>query len=351
MSDADCLILCYTRRGHSSWHKQRVITVCFTLRSPCFGCRILFALENMASRHTRHSSVDTLGWIYTNRVDTPPDETVQLDHSVSTRLSNFARDMLPPIKRQTSIRFNPGEYFGGCFGPHKTKGSDHGSQQPILMDSDTMDPVHTTTRRPPRSRSRSLSTSFLGNFNFAAMKFGEKNEEDSSWELEMRVAELNHKAATEVDRVQSGGRWVIDEDDDYVKPPAWKQAIRRLRAEAKRHVHPATPRDRLTNYDVENYEKNFDDNEKGSLYMVVAANDEFGVKARVLHTNLLARLHSHRFEDSLSQNPPAKLLKCTSMPVAPVNLVSKSSREDGVSIWQRRQAARPLVKLELTRSM
>lgn len=304
----------------------------------------------MANKHRRHSSVDTLGWMYTNRAEEPPVAT--LDRSISTRISSFRHEIFPALKRQTSLRFNPGGYFAGCFGPREpsTRGIDgHSSQSqhPILFDTDAN--TSTSTGELPRSRhhSRSLSASFLGNFNFGSMRFGGKSHDD----LEMRAAELNRKAATRRDRVlqQPAGRWVMEDDREYyLKPPAWKQVLRKVRAEAKRHVHPAPPREGM-DYDAESYEKNFDSG-RGALLVVVDEEDELEGKARVLHTKLLTKLHSKRFEDidALGQDFPAtKLLTSVSVPAVP----AKGKLVDaGVPIWERR-IARPLMKLELTRSM
>ncbi|KAG0631377.1 hypothetical protein M758_1G248700 [Ceratodon purpureus] len=308
----------------------------------------------MGSKHRRHSSVDTLGWMYTNRADEPPPTA--LDRSISTRISSFRHEVFPALKRQTSIRFNPGEYFAGCFGPRESSSranDGQSSQHPILVDTESTTSVAptTTTGRPPRSRnghSRSLSASFLSNFNFGSMRFGGKTPD----ELAMRASELNHQAATQPHRVlqQPVGRWVMEDDEEYyLKPPAWKQALRKLRAETKRHVHPAPPRERM-DYDAESYEKNFDSGARTSLAMVVDEEDEFEEKARVLHTKLLTKLHSKRFETLGHEFPPTKLLKAVSVPAVPVRN-PKGKEDAGVPIWERRASARPLTKLELTRSI
>lgn len=289
----------------------------------------------MANKHRRHSSVDTLGWMYTNRArdEAPPS----LNRSLSSQISSFA---FPTLKRQSSIRFHPGEYFTGCFGP---RDSGHDSERPILNPSPST-PAPIPPRRPPRSRSISL-----GNFEFdlGSMRFKEKPADP----LAARAVELNQQAATHKIRVvQPGGRWVMEDDAEYyLKPPAWKQALRKLRAEAKRHVHPVRELSPV-NYDAESYEKNFDDGGRAPIYMVVEEDaDEFGVKARIRHSKLLTRLHSHRFEG----DPAAmgtKLVKTTSVPaVLPVK--ASKCRDDGVPIWERRGAGRPIAKLELTRSI
>ena len=305
----------------------------------------------MANKHRRHSSVDTLGLMYTNRVDEAP---AKMNRSSSTRNSSFRigsfriggfrnETTVPALKRQTSLRFHPGEYFTGCFGPRADVLRRNGglsSQNLVETDSNA---VAMGRQRPPRARghARALSAaSIFSNFNFGSMRFGGRSNE----ELAARAVELNQKAATHPHRValqQPVGRWVMEDDEEYyLKPPAWKQALRRLRAEAKRHVHP-TPR---LDYDAASYAKNFDNG--GRVATIVNEDDEFEVKARVLHTKLLTRLHSNRFDHipSGQDSPPSKLLKSVSVPS--VNLPKPKDEP----LWERR-AARPLQKLELTRSL
>lgn len=278
----------------------------------------------MAGNHRRHSSMDTLGWMYTNRAREDPPPAVA--RSNSTRGSSFRRDQ-GLLKRQSSIRFNPGEYFAGftgCFTRGSSFSRDEGpvSQRPILANRSPGEPG---ASRPRRSRSRSIS---LGNFEFdlGTLRFKEKPGDT----LAVRAVELNRQSATHKQRVvQPGGRWVMEDDAEYfLKPPAWKQALRKLRAEAKRHVHPVRELSPGEDYDEESYEKNFDDGE----------GDEFGIKARMMHSQLLTRLHSQRFDGE-----GGKILKTTSVPV-----VMTASR---APIWERRCAGRPIAKLELTRSI
>lgn len=308
----------------------------------------------MANKHRRHSSLDTLGWMYTNRArDEPPPP---LDRSISSRISSFRREVFPTegLKRQSSLRFNPGEYLAGCFGPRNqlTRGHGHDSQHPILADPGGN---RVTTGRPPRSRSISL-----GNFefDFGSMRFKEKGHHNGDLRLALRAAELNHQAATHKQRVvQPGVRWVMEDDAEYyLKPPAWKQAWRKLRAEAKRHVHPFPPRELSpVNYDEENYEKNFDSGGRAALYLAADEElvDDFGERARLRHSQLLTKLYSQRFEgDAIGQElfPPGNLVKTLSAPVVlPVR--PHHRRDYGVPIWERRVGSRPITNLELTRSL
>ena len=256
-------------------------------------------MERMASNHRRHSSLDTLGWMYVNRAEEGLPAAA-LDRSISTRVASFRREVFPALKRQGSLRFHPGEYFAGCFGASDGQSS---SRRAMLEDAGASTTPATggggRARKHSRSHSAS-SSSFLGAFNFGSMRFGGKSQEA----LAVRAAELNREAATRKDRVlqQPAGRWVVEDDDEYyLKPPAWKQALRRLRAEAKRHVHPAPPRQRPEYYDAESYEKNFDHG------------DNHPPRASL---SSVAELHSQR-----------------------------------VPIWERRVAARPLSNLELTISI
>jgi len=167
----------------------------------------------------------------------------------------------------------------------------------------------------------------------------------------VRAVELNQQAAINKDRVvQPGGRWVMEEDAEYyLKPPAWKQVLRKLRAEAKWHVHPVRELSPV-NYDTESYEMNFDDGGRAPTYMVVEEDaDEFGVRARIRHSKLLTKFHSQRFEG----DPAAmgtKLEKTTSVPVV-LPVKASKCKDDGVPIWERRGAGRPIANLELTRSI
>lgn len=170
--------------------------------------------------------------------------------------------------------------------------------------------------------------------------FGSKRSSSGAdWELNVRAAELNRKAAISKERIVRGGHWEIEEDE-YLKPPAWKQVLRKLRAHAKRHGHPAPARD-WENYDLESYEKNFDNGGKEPHTNLGDDGDELGVKERTLHTALLTKFHSTRYE-----NLDLGLVRTISVP-APVR---PKPKEEPFPIWQRRTAGPPL-KLELTRSL
>lgn len=169
------------------------------------------------------------------------------------------------------------------------------------------------------------------------MRFKEKHQS-----LAERAAVLNRQAATHKQRVaqQPGGRWVMEDDAEYyLKPPAWKQALRKLRAEAKRRVLPVRELSQAVNnaYDAESYEKNFDDGVGAAMYLVVEEEaDDFGPSARLRHSKLLTKLHSRRFEGPDAPSEP---------PVLP------KPESDDRSIWERRVAAIPIPTLELTRSI
>lgn len=302
----------------------------------------------MAAKHRRHSSVDSLGWMYTNRtIDAPlpPQPPNLLGRSISTRVSSFSREFF----RQSSTvsqHFNPGEYFTGCFqGPRSSvKPESVSTRQLLELDSAGSSGgswFHGGTERPgqPR-RQKSLSTSILSSFGSMNSCAG------ANWNLEMRAAELNRKAATDKNRVRQGGQWEL-EGDMYMKPPAWKQFIRKLRAQAKRHVHPAPV---LTNYDAESYEKNFDDGRIAfGLPFRIEEDDELelelelGVRERALHNRLLTKLHSQRFDPERTTG----LMKSISVPVPPTK--GLKAKEEVIPIWQRR--SRPPLKLELTKSL
>lgn len=311
----------------------------------------LITSGSMTIGHRRYSSVDTLGCMLVNRADEPP---AAADRSISSHVSGFGRDIPPAFKPKSLIRINSGEYFTACFGPRKAKDSELGPARSFLLDADTGVAERTTTNRLQRSRSRSLSTSFLGNLNLGSRRFTGKNEEDSSCNLETQSPKLNYKSATEKNRVvQPGSRRVIEDKQDHsAKPAAWKQALRKFRAEAKRRVHPGRSHEILTNYDAESYEKNFYDSEKGSLCTMVNDYDELGVGvgATVLHSYSLTRLHLHRLEDSSGHHAPANLSRTTSLPAAPANSAPKP-RDDGLPIWQRRNISRPLANLRFAKSV
>jgi len=161
--------------------------------------------------------------------------------------------------------------------------------------------------------------------------------------VEVRAVDLKGSGAASGGELRTKGRWEIDVNEEYYKPPVWKQIIRKVRAHAK---HVQTSRCEWVNYDPQSYEKNFDNGGWRDSFAVVSQhydeNDDLGTKERALHTALLQKFASSRSQQCADQLSPI------SSPL-PVRAMSKEeidkSKEDFVPIWQRR-AATP-IKLDL----
>lgn len=185
--------------------------------------------------------------------------------------------------------------------------------------------------RPPRSRLVGASCCCCG------------PRRPQKFTVEVRAVDVKPKGVPK-GKLRTQGRWEIDVNEEYFKPPIWKQLIRKVRAHAKQ-VHSS--RCEWVNYDLQSYEKNFDNG--GWRDSCTSAgnfdeNDEVGTKERAMHTALLQKFASSRSQ----QCSNAGLMSPLPTPI-PVRTMSKEdmdkNKEDFVPIWQRR-AATP-IKLDL----
>ncbi len=181
------------------------------------------------------------------------------------------------------------------------------------------------------------------------------------WVVEVRgMQEVVKKAHGSDDRLRTAGRWEVDVNDEYFKPPPmWKQLVRKVKAQVVRHhhVHGASSRSDWLNYDPQSYEKNFDNGEfrQQQFYAPRSLQDEndddHGAREAALHTALLQRLASSRSQSQ--QGTTTTTTSSLPSPAPPVKLCKskeefEKAKEDFVPIWQRRAATTPM-KLDLLR--
>ncbi|CAM6030564.1 unnamed protein product [Sphagnum balticum] len=171
----------------------------------------------------------------------------------------------------------------------------------------------------------------------------------------------------------------LDRSMSFKPAPMWKRMLKKLRANAKQHmiiVHPVSARE-WTNYDAQSYAKNFDNGERwrddqtdsnsssssssGSSFFSMQSEEdseeqeqlrhELGLRETALHTALLQKFHSTRYDSSSTAAAAAAAIDsfratgASSMPVNPVQPYQR--RQDIVPLWQRRNV-RPPSKLQLT---
>lgn len=141
--------------------------------------------------------------------------------------------------------------------------------------------------------------------------------------------------------LRTKGRWEIDVNEEYYKPPVWKQIIRKVKAQV-RQVNSIPP-GVWENYDSQSYEKNFDNgtwrDSSRNNYDADDSDEKLGLNERARHTALLQKFHSNR-----AQEVPGDVhWNSASLSPLPVRSLSKEkidkAKEDFVPIWQRRAAS------------
>ncbi len=172
----------------------------------------------------------------------------------------------------------------------------------------------------------------------------------------------------------------LERSMSFKPAPMWKRMLKKLCANAKRHmiiVHPVSARE-WTNYDAQSYAKNFDNGERwrddqtdsnsssssssssSSFFSMQSEEDseeqeqlrhELGLRETALHTALLQKFHSTRYDSSSAAAAAAAAIdsfRATGASSVPVNPVRPyQPRQNIVPLWQRRNV-RPPSKLQLT---
>lgn len=142
------------------------------------------------------------------------------------------------------------------------------------------------------------------------------------------------------DALRTKGRWEVDDDDEYYKPPVWKQIIQKVKAQT-RHLNSSNSiaRGEWVNYDAQSYEKNFDNGSwrDTSRQKQYDEDEKLGLKERALHTALLQKFASSRSQ-KLADGEVELILTSPSLSPLPVRTISKP-KDEFVPIWQRRAAS------------
>jgi hypothetical protein len=141
------------------------------------------------------------------------------------------------------------------------------------------------------------------------------------------------------DGLRTKGRWEVDDDDEFYKPPVWKQIIQKVKAQTRQLNSNSIARGDWVNYDPQSYEKNFDngswrDTSRQKLYDENDENEKLGLKERALHTALLQKLSSNSSQ-KLANGEVKLIITSPALSPLPVRTTSKS-KDEFVPIWQRR---------------
>jgi len=140
------------------------------------------------------------------------------------------------------------------------------------------------------------------------------------------------------DVLRTKGRWEVDGDDEYYKPPVWKQIILKVKAQARQANCGGHNSGEWVNYDSQSYEKNFDNGSwrdtSRDVYQENDENEKLGLKERALHTALLQKFASTRSQ-KLADGEVQVIISSPALSPLPVRSTPKP--KDGfVPIWQRR---------------
>ena len=152
-----------------------------------------------------------------------------------------------------------------------------------------------------------------------------------------------------VDAAKQDRKWEVDvNEDEYAKPPYWKQLVRKVRSQCRPRQHKSGPE--WLNYDAHSYQMNFDDGcwrENCSSFLYTDEKDDSATRARAMQAALFKKFASGRalHSDTAPNSPMSPV-----MSPLPVKMMTKEeiekSKEGFVPIWQRRQGAPP-IKLDL----
>lgn len=163
------------------------------------------------------------------------------------------------------------------------------------------------------------------------------------WSRKYNPVEVhNGSPEAEKDVLRTKGRWQVDADDEYYKPPVWKQIILKVKAQARQANCGGNARaGDWVNYDPQSYEKNFDngswrDTSQG-VYQENDENEKLGLKERALHTALLQKFASTRSQ-KLADGEVQVIISSPALSPLPVRSSSKP-KDEFVPIWQRRASS------------
>lgn len=315
------------------------------------------------------------------------------------RVSSFGREVvIPALKRQGSATVSSSRSLyreaalmtqPSCFGSWRwtttTTAATGGPESPtskLLRNTD-----HGASAAPDSS-SGSVLDEQARDARTAAVAFGRllssrsmsllQSRSSGAWGKKSSRRESSAAAAAAQWTVATGrsaGEEIANlEPSMSFKPaPMWKRMLKKLRANAKRHmiiVHPVSARE-WTNYDAQSYAKNFDNGERwrddqtdshsssssSSFFSMQSEEDseeqeqlrhELGLRETALHTALLQKFHSTRYDSSSAALAAIDSFRATGASSMPVNPVRPyQPRQDIVPLWQRRNV-RPPSKLQLT---
>jgi len=146
---------------------------------------------------------------------------------------------------------------------------------------------------------------------------------------------------TPEDVLRTKGRWEVDEDDEFYKPPVWKQIILKVKAQARQANCGGTNAAEWVNYDSQSYEKNFDDglwrDTSRNVFQENVVNENLALKERALHTALLTKFASSR-PHKLADGGVESIISDPDLSPLPVRSATKPN-DDFVPIWQRRASS------------
>ncbi|KAG0562103.1 hypothetical protein M758_9G171700 [Ceratodon purpureus] len=144
------------------------------------------------------------------------------------------------------------------------------------------------------------------------------------------------------DVLRTKGRWEVDDDDEFYKPPVWKQIIQKVKAQTRQLNSTSIGRGEWVNYDPQSYEKNFDnglwrDTSRQKHYDENDEDEKLGLKERARHTALLQKFASTRSQKQ-ANGEIQLIITSPALSPLPVRTVSKS-KDEFVPIWQRRASS------------
>jgi hypothetical protein len=332
--------------------------------------------------------------------------TFRLGRSSSMRrVSSFGREVvIPALKRQGSTTVSSSRSLyreaalmtqPSCFGSWRwttttTTAATGGPESPtsnLLRNTDD----HGASAAPDSS-SGSVLDEQARDARTAAAAFGRllssrsmsllQSRSSGAWGKKSSRRESSAAAAAAAQWTVAAGRSAgeeianLERSMSFKPAPMWKRMLKKLCANAKRHmiiVHPVSARE-WTNYDAQSYAKNFDNGERwrddqtdsnssssssssSSFFSMQSEEDseeqeqlrhELGLRETALHTALLQKFHSTRYDSSSAAAAAIDSFRATGASSMPVNPVRPyQPRQDIVPLWQRRNV-RPPSKLQLT---
>ncbi|KAG0609067.1 hypothetical protein M758_8G154800 [Ceratodon purpureus] len=100
-----------------------------------------------------------------------------------------------------------------------------------------------------------------------------------------------------VDGGKEGRKWEVDVDEEHIKPPYWKQLVRKVRSQCRPRVSVHKAGSEWLNYDAQSYQMNFDDGcwrENCSSFLYADEGDDSATRARAMHEALFKKFAASR---------------------------------------------------------